>query len=274
MGAVHRWKELVEAEHAQSDRMREEAPPDDHWRPYAEQFKADPRRHDDPLLNKLLNEVAPEHTVIDVGAGAGRLALPLALRCRHVAAVEPSESMASALLDEASQYGIDNVSLVKSTWEDAQVDPGDIVLCVHVTYTVREVEHFVRKLEAHARDRVLVVMFNAAPQSQLYPLWSEVHGEERISLPALPQFEDLLRELDIKAHIEKLPPEPPRGFASLEQARELLGRRLHLAPDSQKSDLLESTLPDFLAEVDGTFQIRGAKPLQPALVWWQPATDS
>ena len=72
MGAVQRWRELVEAEHAQSDRMRQEAPPDDHWRPYVEQFRADPRRQDDPLLNMLLDKVMPHHTVIDVGAGAGQ----------------------------------------------------------------------------------------------------------------------------------------------------------------------------------------------------------
>ena len=274
MGAVQRWRELVEAEHAQSDRMRQEAPPDDHWRPYVEQFRADPRRQDDPLLNMLLDKVMPHHTVIDVGAGAGRLAIPLALRCRHLVAVEPSQSMASVLLEEASNYGIDNVSLIQAGWEDAPVDPGDIVLCAHVLYTVRDIEPFVRKLEAHARDRVLVVLFNAPPQSQIYPIWKGVHGEERIPLPSLPQFEDVLRELRIDAHIKNLPAEPPRGFGSLDQARDLLSRRLYVAPGSRESGLLDNLLSNHLEEVDGTFQIKGAQPLVPALVWWQESTVS
>ena len=81
-GATIRWREMVEAEHAQSDRMRQELPPEDHWQPYAQQFRADPSRADDPLLTRLLETVGSHHTVMDVGAGGGRLALPLALRCK------------------------------------------------------------------------------------------------------------------------------------------------------------------------------------------------
>ena len=84
---------MIEAEHAQSDSMRGTSPPDDHWEPYAQQFKADPLRSDDTLVDRLLQWVASGCTLIDVGAGAGRLALPLALRCRQVTAVEPSPSM-------------------------------------------------------------------------------------------------------------------------------------------------------------------------------------
>ncbi len=83
MTATQRWREFVETEHAQSDRMREGTPPpQDHWRPFAQQFRADPRRTDDPLVNRLLQEVEPHQVVMDVGAGGGRLALPLAIRCR------------------------------------------------------------------------------------------------------------------------------------------------------------------------------------------------
>ena len=260
----------MEAEHAQSERMRAESPPEDHWQPYAQQFRADPHRSDDPLLDRLLQEVAPHHTAIDVGAGGGRLALPLALRCRHVVAIEPSPSMASVLLQQASDYGIHNVSLVQSRWEEAELDPGDVALCAHVLYTVRDIEHFVKKLEAHAHERVLVVIFKAPPQSQTYALWKHLHGEERLPLPALPQFEEVLQDLGIDAQVEMLPSPGVRGFDSPQEAIEQLSRRLYLAPGTPKSTLMEEMLPDLLEEVDGTFRIRGAQPLEPVLVWWRP----
>ena len=265
---------MVDAEHAQSERMRGTDPPDDHWGPYARQFVDDPRRPDDPLLERLLHEVMPHHAVIDVGAGAGRLALPLALRCRHVIAVEPSPSMATVLMQQAAEHAIRNVSLVQAQWEDAEVEPADVVLCSHVVYTIRAIEPFVRKLEEHARERVLAVLFRAPPQSQLYTIWKQVHGEERLPLPGLPQFEEVLKDLGIDAQVEALPAQPHRGYDSLDQAMDQLSRRLFLAPGGPKEALLQRMLPELLEEVDGAFRVRGAQPLEPALVWWRPTPGS
>ena len=198
MSAIQQWKSMVEVEHAQSERMRRhEPPPSDHWRPYAQQFKADPWRTDDLLVNRLKLEVQAHQTLLDVGAGAGRLSLPLALNCRHVAAVEPSDSMTQVLSQQLSDLSIQNVSLVQAKWEDAEVQVADIVLCCHVLYVVADIERFVRKLESHARQRVLVVLYKSAPQSQTYSLWNRVHGEDRLPLPSLPQLQEVLSELDI-----------------------------------------------------------------------------
>jgi SAM-dependent methyltransferase len=271
MSAIQRWKSMVEAEHAQSERMRRhEPPPIDHWRPYAQQFRVDPRRTDDLLVNRLIREVQAHQTLLDVGAGGGRLSLPLALNCRHVAAVEPSSSMAEVLRQQASDSSIQNVSLVRAKWEDAEVEAADIVLCCHVLYVVTDIERFVRKLEYNARQSVLVVLYNSAPQSQTYPLWKQIHGEDRLHLPSLPEFQEVLCELDIDARVEILPPQKPRGFDYREQALEQLGRRLYLKPDGRQMAELESMLPDLLEEVEGTLVIRGSQPLEPGLVIWRP----
>ena len=271
MSAIQQWKFMVEAEHAQSERMRRhEPPPTDHWRPYAQHFRADPWRTDDLLLNRLKQELQAHQTLLDVGAGGGRLALPLALRCRRVAAVEPSSSMAEVLSQQVSDLSIQNVSLVQAKWEDAEVEAADIVLCCHVLYVVPDIESFVRELESHARQSVLVVLFKSAPQSQTYPLWKRIHGEDRLHLPSLPEFQEVLAELDIDAHMETLPPQQSRGFDDREQALEQLGRRLYLEPDSRKMAELESMLPDLLEEVEGTLVIRGSQPLEPGLVIWRP----
>jgi len=266
---------MIEAEHSQADRMRRAAPTDDFWQPFAQQFRADPRRTDDPLLNRLLQEVHPQHTVLDVGAGGGRMALPVALHCRHVVAVEPSDSLASVLRQQADRYGIQNISVVHASWADATVDPADLVLCAHVLYTIREIEFFVRKLEARAREGVLVVLYHAPPQSQIYPLWRQIHGEERLPLPSLSEFQAVLGELSIAARIDMLPPQVPRGFDSIQQATDQLSRRLYLPLGSDQYRTLERILPDLLEKGDdGIFRIRGARPLEPALVWWDPRIGS
>jgi SAM-dependent methyltransferase len=271
MTAVEQWKAMIQAEHAQSEALRASAfAGGDHWRDFAANFRADPHRSGDPLLERLRREISPQDTVIDVGAGGGRMALPLALHCRRVVAVEPSPSMCRVLEEQAHKYGIGNVTLVQASWEEAQVDPADIVLCCHVLYTVQNVEPFLRKLESHARQRVLIVLHQESPQSQTYPLWREIHGRERLSLPSLPQLQEVLRELGIDATVEMLPPQLPRGFDSMDHAARDLSRRLYLPAGSPQEARLRELLPHRLVERDGQLYIAGAPPQVPALVWWTP----
>jgi SAM-dependent methyltransferase len=270
MSAVQNWKAMIQAEHAQSERMRAAITLGDYWQDYASTFKDDPYRSGDPLLDRLLQEISSHDTVIDVGAGGGRMALPLALHCQRVVAVEPSPSMASVLEQQARHYGVENVFLVQALWEEAEIQPADITLCCHVVYTIQAIEPFLRKLEAHARKRVLIVLYQTPPQSQIYPLWKEVHGEERLPLPSLPQLEQVLLELGINARVEMLPAHPPRGFDNLEEAGKQLSSRLYLAEGSEKKAKLRNLLPERLEEMDGTFWIKGAEPLRPSLVSWPP----
>ncbi len=270
MSAAETWGEMVRVEHEQSDRMRG-ARPTDHWRQYAHQFKADPHRRDDTLVERLRDHLLPGDSLLDVGAGGGRLALPLALTCRSVTAVEPSPSMCAVLRETAEEAGIE-VKVVESGWAEATVDPADVVLCSHVVYVVQDIETFVRKLNQHARRLVLMVVFRSSPQSQLYGLWEQVHGEPRNPLPTLPQFQPVLNELGIAYQVDELPGDRPFGFASEEEAREIIAQRLYVAPGSQAEARLSGALDEALQEEeDGVWRIQGSQQLQPCIVSWTPA---
>src|SRR5690242_4806497 len=125
MSATNAWRERVESHHAQTKRAIEKAGQAhaDLWSGVAEGFRDDPRRQGDEIVEHLAQWLTPTSTVIDVGGGAGRYALPLALRCREVVVVEPSEAMQKALRESMQQSGIENVSVVSETWEKADVAP-------------------------------------------------------------------------------------------------------------------------------------------------------
>ena len=156
--SIEAWRDRIEAHNEQTVRTRGDVVYEDMWSTLAQRFKDDPRRTDDPVVNLLSSWLAPESTVLDVGGGAGRYALPLALRSKHVTVVDPSPSMLDALRESAADAGIENVSGVQSSWEDAKVDPHDLVLCANVVYGVAEIEPFVRSLAKAARDRVAIVL--------------------------------------------------------------------------------------------------------------------
>ena len=262
---------MVEEEHAQSDAARGlDQAPDDFWATFADRFRPEPQRTDDPVVQRVLRELRTDMTVLDIGAGGGRLALPVSQYCKRVVAVEPSGSMGSILLEEARKAGRTNIELVPSTWEDAQVEAADIVVCVQVLYTVRDVVPFLTKLESHAEEKVLVVLFENPPQFQAHPLWPRVHGEERLRLPCLKELMAVLWEMGVYPDLEMLEPQVPRGFESRERALAQLRPRLLVAPGSDGERRLEAALAEMLEEEDGRFKIRGLAPFRPALVSWSP----
>lgn len=268
MSATEHWNEMVRVEHAQSDSMRKEDPPADSWSNFAQQFRADPRRIDDPLVNYLRQLVTPEQVVLDVGAGGGRLALPLALEAQKVFAVEPSPSMCRVLREVASEFNVPNVEVIESGWLDAQAPQADLAICCHVLYVIQDIEAFVRKLEQHAKQ-VLVIVYQAPPQSQIYPLWEPIHGVPRSPLPSLPEFLEVLTQLGVEPDIHVVHTERNRGFESLEAAKDQLARRLYVTPNSAEMERLEALLPDVLEEKDRGFSIKGSVNLEPRVVSWQ-----
>jgi 2-polyprenyl-3-methyl-5-hydroxy-6-metoxy-1,4-benzoquinol methylase len=115
--------------------------------------------------------------VLDVGGGAGRFALPLALRCQHVTAVESSPSMRESPHQIASEAGIDNLTVVAKRWDEAEVDPADVVISAHVVYMIEDLQAFVMKLVEHAREQVLMPTFMRPPMPRYAPFLSWVHGK-------------------------------------------------------------------------------------------------
>jgi SAM-dependent methyltransferase len=265
---IEDWKEQIEAHDAQSLRARGDRPQDDDWwSTLAGSFRADPRRTDDPLADLLAGWVSADTTVLDVGGGAGRYALPLALRCEHVTLLDPSPAMIAQFREGAKDAGIENVSAIEARWEDAEVEPADLVLCVNVVYGVREIEPWVRKLEAKARERVVVVAFMDAPMSMLSPLWKAVHGEERIELPALPELLPVLWEMNIFPNVEMLPP-TPRSMPNMEAAIGLARHMLHVQVGSEKDERLQAAVREMAVETpEGVMLRRQARPL--GVVWWR-----
>ncbi|MCZ6539912.1 MAG: methyltransferase domain-containing protein [Chloroflexi bacterium] len=264
------WKKAVEAEHEQSDRIREEAASDDFWRPIAHRF-APPKRGEtapDDTFKRLAEMVTSSTTVLDVGAGGGRLAIPLAEVCARVTAVEPSEGMREQLVATAEAWNVQNIDLVAGTWEEADVAPHDLVICAHVVYTVREIEHFLNKLTAHARQTVALVVFQRPAMAPYLPLWPRVHGEERIPLPALPEIEQLLSQMGIEYRNIPLQDRVSQPFKSRKHALDECLARLFVAPGSEKSAKLSEVLDDCLVEVDGGYALEWAEPRRLWIVAW------
>lgn len=257
-------------EHSQADRVRADDPEADHWRGLAHRFA--PSRREDAFQDETLKAILPliqeTDTLMDVGAGAGRLAVPLAESCKRVIAVEPSEAMRERLSEQAAAWNVSNLTIVGERWEEAEVESADVVISAHVVYTVQEIETFLRKLTDHANREVIAVVFEEPAMSNYFPLWEKVHCEKRISLPSLPQLKEVLAEMGIEFTTQKLPEWNSRPFKDMEGAVEESMTRLFVGSDSEKAVKLSEAVEESIENHDSELRFRWTKPHRPWLVRW------
>jgi 2-polyprenyl-3-methyl-5-hydroxy-6-metoxy-1,4-benzoquinol methylase len=271
--AIDRWHAMVLAHHAQSQRLRDAA-----WRPHrdfappsVDSFRADRERDDDVrVLDVLCGLVSRDDSVVDVGAGAGRFAIPLARRVARVIAIEPSEAMRAALESDARRAGVGNVEIVASRWEETSAVSGELVIASHVVYPLADIAPFVRHLDAAALRCAAVLVFEQTPLSWLSGFWPRVHGEERLPAPHLPHVIDVVNELGLGPPSVDLIDVEPFELGPPDVARDKLRRRLYVAPESPADRRLTDAMRELLDDHEGILVPRSETPIRVGLVRWTP----
>lgn len=257
------WREQVEAEYEQVERLREWQE-SDYYAPIAHHFADDPRRTDDELLNELRTMSNPDATWLDIGAGGGRYALPLALSSQKVIAVDPSEGMLGVLRGSMAEHGIDNIEIHHGRWLEVAENVGaDFSLAAHVGYDIRDINGFLDAMDRATRERCCVMLMDRAPSGGFTRLWEQVHGEYRHQLPGAREFLHLLLARDAMPEVRLTWRQfRPMGTDDiLESAR----RRLWLSEGSEKDQRLQRLLAELPEGVDD-FQL----PRVIALITWAP----
>jgi SAM-dependent methyltransferase len=209
MTAAETYAARIDAVRAQRARLHGAPPPDDPWAgPVARRFRADPHRPLDANLAVLASYTRPEDVLLDVGGGAGRVALPLALRCREVIVVDASPGMGAEFAAAAAEAGIANARFIHANWLEAEGLQGDVALTANVTYFVREIIRFIEQLAAAARRRVMLIVWSVANPNQSAPLFHLVYGEEPVAVPGYRELLPVLWELGILPEVHVLPGVP------------------------------------------------------------------
>jgi molybdenum cofactor cytidylyltransferase len=260
------WAGRVRANREQVDRLREVPDGRDFYGPVASIFRADPTRTDDLVLDLLLGEARSGETWLDVGAGAGRYALPLARRVRRVIAVDPSEGMLSALHEIAAEHGIANVRTLGERWPMSDPPRADVVLIAHVGYDIAEIGTFVDALEAAARRLCVAVLMERQPASTIDPFWPPIHGEPRVSLPALPEFLELLQARGARPDVTYTP-RPPSRFADFDELLAFARRQTWVAEGGDKDHRLLALLRERALETPDGWTLPAPEMRQGAVRW-------
>ena len=266
--ALAAWAARVRANREQVEVVREAAPKD-FYGAIASMFRVDPFRRGESTLEALRALVQPTWTLLDIGAGGGRYALPLSLMCREVIALDPSERMLGVLRESIAEHYIPNVSVVHGRWPmDSQGLTADAALIAHLGYDVEDIGPFLDAMESAARAVCVAVLLEQPPPTEADRLWPMVHGIERAQLPSLPEFLTLLlargRLFDVQ-----LVDRTPQTYDQPDQALAWLRGQLWTAPDSPKDQRLQRLLHERVEQRDGRYALSW-EPVRVGVVTWRP----
>ncbi len=205
--AVDRWRALVLARREQMDAQLAQlgGPPDDWWAGRAPSFSrsiGDLRQAPGWGLPQVVDRLERTDTVLDIGAGAGRYAVPLARVTGHVTLVEPSAAMAGEARAAFARAGLANYTLVERTWPGPRVTPATAVLMANVLGPVLEIEQFLGRAVAAAERWVCIVHGSALDMGRAVErVVLAFHGAARVRQPGLADLIPVLHELGMQPEL-------------------------------------------------------------------------
>ena len=214
----------------------------------------------DGFLEVVTPYLGPHKTLIDVGAGTGRHATPLAEGLEWVTAVEPSEGMRALIPPR------DNMTVVASTWEDAAVAPADVVICCHVMYGVAEPIPFIAKMERSSRERIFIMMREVPMLHPAAVIRKRLIGADD---PRMPRFSDLfmlLMQMGIAPDVDFIRYPIVQRYAGMDEA---LADSRHMVGAAWDEAKATSILREVLVEEGAELVFDGGVTLS-GIAHWQP----
>ena len=162
-----------------------------------------------PILDGL--PLQADSRVLDIGAGPGAIAIPLARRVRHVTAVEPSGGMYKILEENLAAEGVHNVDVVQKLWEEVDVTtdltgPYDIVFAKN-SLSVPDIRDAIIRMNEACSDYAAIYWFAGLTPWEMMSraLWPKLHDMEFAAPPKCDVIYNILYSMGIYANIESTP---------------------------------------------------------------------
>ena len=206
--------------------------------------------------------------MLDVGAGRGRVSLPLAGSGYELVAVEPDTGMADGFEEDAGRLGV-TARLVRGRWPDVagEVPGADVVMSANVVYDVPGIGPFVAALDATARRGVVIEMTERHPRVLAAPLFRAVHGVDRPDGPSVDDLvEVIVEELCVRPDVECWERPATMWFENWDEILAFYGRRVTL-PIARRPELRPLLEPQ-VTEEDGRLYV-GDRKGRHCTLWWR-----
>ena len=214
---------------------------------YARNAKSE---YDDRVKTTIASlPVTKDARVLDIGAGPGTLAHPLAPLVREVTAVEPGAGMIEVLRKHAGQDGIRNITCVQKLWEEVDpardlAGPYDIVIA-SLSLTMHDIREALRKMDAVSSGSVHLFWFVDMPfwERMYADLWQPLHGRPFYPGPKADCLFGVLYQMGIYPDVTMLPMAKEYRFTNREELLAFFHKRFGAASPEQERIVEEYVTP-------------------------------
>jgi len=221
-------------------------------------------------LSIIIPRAQDARTFLDVGAGCGTLAIPLARAGKRVTALDSSAAMIDILKEDIASEGIKGVQPLLAKWEEAELKPHDAVLCSNVPALLGDPEREIGGMNRLAKKYVFIIE-NADPKAdkfyykELYPLlFNRPFGERSDYFKTY----SALHNMGIYANVEIIDYDFDQPFEDIEEAMDFWKEYIGIVTeehDRKLKDFLEKKL----VKKKGVLLAKFHK--TSAVMWWKKA---
>jgi SAM-dependent methyltransferase len=272
------WNEIWKARQLRHEASKHFDDPSHNWdKPEnAERYDSSSRSEYDVRVKTTLAglPLTTSLRVLDIGAGPGTLALPLAPLVNEITAVEPGKGMVDLLYENMRKEGIKNITCIQKRWEDVDISrdlatPYEVVIA-SLSLTMEDIRESLAKMDAASSRYVYLFWFADPPfwERVYLDLWPELHGETYHPGPKADCLFNVLYQMGIYPNVEMLPLQKEYRFST---RREMMGffRNRFAAKTPGQKRVLDKYLAPLIRKEGDEVVISGDSTL--AKVWWKKA---
>ncbi len=216
------------------------------------------------LLDKVQDRLDDSSTVLDIGAGTGAFAIPIAREVKKVTVVEPSKEMLMRL--RSKMDNLTNIRMIDKCWEDASIDEigiHDMVIAVNSLYRITDITMALKKMLSVAKKNLYIIM---QCRSNFYKkIWQQLKKGQYHSPPSFIHLYNVLYELGVTANVEII--RIPRSQIYLDIKQAVRHWLIRLDLQSEDEDKLQAYLLGCLKEKDGMLYLEEEG--QSAIIWYE-----
>jgi SAM-dependent methyltransferase len=272
------WNEVWKARQRRHDAARCVEDSSHNWdrRENAARYDAHATREYDERVRATIAglDLTRDFRVLDIGAGPGTLAIPLAPLVKEVTAIEPGAGMVAVLNEHLRRNQIPNITCVQKLWEDVDPlrdlqGPYDIVIA-SLSLTMEDIRAALEKMDAVARHAVYLYWFADMPfwERMYADLWEPLHNSPYFPGPKANCLWNVLYQTGIYANVEMLPLDKEYRFATDTEMTAFFRVRFGVKTARQRK-VLDTYLAPLIRYEGDDAVISGSSTF--AKVWWKKA---
>jgi ubiquinone/menaquinone biosynthesis C-methylase UbiE len=258
------WAEMRKSALIRTHRI--EACTTNYWDKCAGNFNENVAYMSDLTKNQLSRlKLQSQYNVLDVGAGTGRITIPVAKLVKHVTALEPSQKMLALLKENAEKENVTNITCVNNSLENLivgdRVSAYDVVIASFCLFMV-DIEKELAKMDALAKKHVY--LFLSASKWMEKDFQNIIYGD---SIPADLDYiyvYNILHDLGILANVDIWDYDSVHSYQDLDEAASKFVEQYHIL--SEKEGALREHLRQILVKDKGKLWLNRKR--KTAMIWW------